>query len=417
MPFYFFDCIATGTHYSIEKIKAALSGLIKKTSINLQDANGYTMVHYAIKTLTCARLKEILPILIDHHANIHIRNHANQTPLHSFLIQPRLQTESYSDNASYRKVLADLLNEIDINTPDNSGITPLFLAAHVNVSALIPIRQRQLKNVGLLNTMKGFVSAYKVWFFNAKNNQDEDNLLHAFVTNWKLTEIQDEAIGFIAKQSINEKYKFILELQIQDLTRMNFSLNSKNSEGKTPLQIAIDRNVPALVEALLANGARTDNLNIISARKIIDLFKTADAFDECQKIISGAITVQDKQEAFDKIKSKGLGRRLVMRYISDPDINLSNKSAFISSVLTSNFKGKFLDFYDELAVFAYNDGTSLIKYEDILLILKTNVQKQLEGTTCDAEYLRRCSRAKKLHREFLDNSKKDDRPSTVPSFH
>lgn len=411
--FYLVDYLSLKIKNDIENVHLTLKTLLKFIpDINLQDINGHTFIHYAVKTLTCSMLAEIFPILIDHSANLKITNHANQTLLHSFLIRPYRQTESYTDSKNYRKILVYLLDEIDIDIPDISGITPLFLASSINVSALIPITQRQLR-MGfkkLFNNAKGFVSvAQDGGFFNFKNNQEQDSPLHLFVSNWQPIQTLFEMTDSIYSQSIrDDEWKLILELQIQEFRQMNFSPNSKNSEGKTPLQIAIDRNQPPLVEAILANGAHPENQGVINNPEIIDQLKSAKAFNKCLDIIIGKVTVRNEQVYFDIIKSKGLGRRLVMKYISDFNIDLNRKSIFISRVLKSNLKGELTSFYHELAMRACTCGTKLIKYQDILLILQTNIEKQKERGTLDFDYLRRVSRASMLQKKFLaDNDIKE----------
>jgi len=183
------DCIMKtvlmyATNYSCKEVVELILN-VDKIDINKQDKEGNTALFYACANLDRESFKEIFKTLLDHKADITIKNKWEETILHWLLGQWLLdknyeivsmllkQTEinkiinevcegetplSLAISKNFERIVELLVGEdgknagIDINAPNNknNGMTPLMLAAEKNNERIV----QALLNAGAIKDQK-----------------------------------------------------------------------------------------------------------------------------------------------------------------------------------------------------------------------------------------------------------------------
>ena len=101
--------------------------LITPTNINCQTKFGCTPLHDAVIT----QLYYLIPVLIQHGADINIAHSKWKTPLHLILSGGKMKLKDL-DDTTRRDVLSQLISNKNINAAISQNKTPLHLVAHMN---------------------------------------------------------------------------------------------------------------------------------------------------------------------------------------------------------------------------------------------------------------------------------------------
>ena len=131
------DHYETPLHLSAESLCHApdVIKLISKDNINKQDSNGLTALHLVVKH----RNWLLVPVLIEHGADLNLQDKMKQTPLHAAVCQADIQEGD----------IKRLISSDNINMQDVNGFTAVHLAINSQVWSVLPVLIQNNADIGL----------------------------------------------------------------------------------------------------------------------------------------------------------------------------------------------------------------------------------------------------------------------------
>jgi hypothetical protein len=202
---------------NLDRVKAALAA--DSSTVNTKQAGGQPPLHLAVFSGDL----EIVKLLLAHHPNLTAKDDGN------------LETALHVAAGRGNKAIVELLiaNKAEINARSRDGSTPLYSA----------IKKYNKEIVALLLAHQAEV--------NMVENRGKWTPLHMTVVS-RPSVINYRGSLEDAKANIENSFKEIALL----LLAHKADLNARDKDGKTALQIAQERKLPVMVEALKKAGAR-----------------------------------------------------------------------------------------------------------------------------------------------------------------
>ncbi|XP_065343629.1 serine/threonine-protein phosphatase 6 regulatory ankyrin repeat subunit B-like [Cloeon dipterum] len=216
-----------------DKVKNLLES--KNLSINRQDKDGKTALHYAAKEGNLGIVQQLL----SQRADVQLKDHNGWTALHYAIL---------TNNQDLVQKLLD--NGADIESKTNRKETALHLTAYKNFTGLT---QKLIDCGGDVNS-KNDHGLTCVIFATVNRNRD---LLEVLLKNNANVNAKTRFLGYTALQiAVFEDYPEILE----KLVDFGADVNLKNDDGWTPLHFAA-RYKPELCQKLLDHGADVNSID------------------------------------------------------------------------------------------------------------------------------------------------------------
>ncbi len=202
---------------NLDRVKAALAA--DSSTVNTKQAGGQPALHLAIFSGNL----EIVKLLLAHHPDLTAKDDGN------------LETALHVAADRGHKAIVELLisNKAEINARSRDGSTPLYSA----------IRKYNKEIVALLLANQAEV--------NIVENRGKWTPLHMTVVS-RPSVISYRGSLEDAKANIENSFKEIALL----LLTHQADLNAKDKDGKTAVQLAQERKLPVMVEALKKAGAQ-----------------------------------------------------------------------------------------------------------------------------------------------------------------
>jgi ankyrin repeat protein len=354
------------------------------------------ILHQAVEILPLDLLRRIVPALARVGFNLAATNDQGQTILHVLL--SKYNDKTYILDSSLLILFDTLIGSADIH--DKNGVSPLELATESrNVSALITLILRNVlpantcferdNNILHLLVLQTFFEKKDVLDLNTSlvKNFIPIPIIHRirfnFDDNSPVVLFENDQIEIYAKWlQCTERHKMlsettnsgatksVIEQNIIRLVKAGVDLNKVNADGKSPLQLAIEKQDVVLVECLLENGACLDFKIHCNNSRINDLLimylNLKDALTHVSKeplrnFSFTASSCPDIQIHIDQAISRNLGRKLLFDYLITHENNLPKirllKHIILSDSLTFDFcrslvtlarEGKYLKLPPEL---------------------------------------------------------------------
>jgi ankyrin repeat protein len=241
---------------SKEIIATLLTGAADVTSRNIE---GKTALYLAVETSRA----DLIPLLLEHKADIFAADNAGVTPLEKAL---RENTE----------VLDVLLTEETVQQSDSAGNTPLHIAvknkvapgiveAILNKHAAVNASNKEGNTALHIATMINYEAAGTLLISRgadifAPNSNGENPLYLAFhspgpVREWMLTQKTMEARDGLGNTALHYAAQWKLAAHVPLLVSKGSKLEAANATGETPLFMAAKANSPDTIRALITAGA------------------------------------------------------------------------------------------------------------------------------------------------------------------
>lgn len=269
------------TKISLELIDK-ISSIKKKESLNIQNRDGYTPLHFAVYH----KMATVCVKLIEEGADVSMKNNDNQTPLNLALIE-----ENFNE-----KICLALIEKggVDLNIPDNNGNTPLHLALLMrypsekvclalinkgvelnvpNVSGQTPLdlaKERRMANLKLplLNSLRkqilesgidiNLVDRDGETFLMKFSETNDTSFLETLINRGAIIDRKDNfgktALMHAIDLRLNEVCLFLID-------KCKKLVNVTDTEGLSPLHLAIRNNMPEVVLKLIEESADVNILD------------------------------------------------------------------------------------------------------------------------------------------------------------
>lgn len=244
--------------------------------INRQNEKGRTALHYAVKGALSISNFETIQILVEANANINLTDHYGYTPLViSFLFLSKI-------DLGFVKLLMN--DKTDLNLIDSEGNNILMKYIGYNYSESEPSELilifKFILNTGIRNDL---VNKYgNTWinsFLIQNMNMESKYILEFLQINYQLSGninfniLNDDHCTSI--MIIMDNYSIKYDDSIKFLIESGVDLNLQNSDGKTSLMMAIERNITLDIIKLMIDKS---DLNIVDTNGntalIIATYKT-----------------------------------------------------------------------------------------------------------------------------------------------
>jgi len=240
--------LASAEHSSVEKFKSALDALPPGEVSKIRDADGRTLLHWAVAASQQVRTSELLFV----NADVNAKDNRGRTPLFECIDAHDPDWKGEADMMTLEMLV---YRGTDVNMRANDGTTPLALAAEkgdTRKAEFLVWRGAELNPAG--------VAQNKVPLSIALKNRDQ-RMITLLETAAKLDAEQPGAAVVSASKTKSDSRRLADILTAADLNAIEakladgWNINEQDENGRTALFRAVDTCRPDLASLLIFEGA------------------------------------------------------------------------------------------------------------------------------------------------------------------
>ncbi|KAL7304491.1 hypothetical protein TKK_0003283 [Trichogramma kaykai] len=242
------DCSSIGT---IERFLSVCDDVRQQVNIDARDNEGRTPLHLAAEL----RRQEVVLLLLRRGADPNVANEIGRTPMH--LVAMLNQFYGAEITKMVFEISAEKQRPVRINAQDRWGDTPLHLTMPWGDKKVFKTLLRRGADPNLANK-------YGTTPLHAVCRRDRDD-------------------GFVR-----------ILFEICDKRQLTVQINARDSDGKTPLQLAVANLLPNAIDVLLNRGAVITNGIFLTS---MDTELLIDSSLACKmRVATGALTIAEQLE-------------------------------------------------------------------------------------------------------------------------